>query len=37
VLYDGNEGFDFLGRHLHKRISGKLLEESRPAPLDIQR
>jgi group II intron reverse transcriptase/maturase len=27
VLYDGKEGFDFLGCHLHKRLSGKLLEE----------
>jgi group II intron reverse transcriptase/maturase len=26
-LYDGKEGFDFLGCHLHKRLSGKLLEE----------
>ncbi|MBX3200257.1 MAG: hypothetical protein KF850_21575 [Labilithrix sp.] len=26
-LYDGKEGFDFLGCHLHKRMSGKLLEE----------
>ncbi len=25
-LYDGKEGFDFLGCHLHKRMSGKLLE-----------
>lgn len=25
-LYDGKEGFDFLGCHLHKRLSGKLLE-----------
>jgi group II intron reverse transcriptase/maturase len=27
VLYDGQEGFDFLGCHLHKRMSGKLWEE----------
>jgi group II intron reverse transcriptase/maturase len=27
VLFDGQEGFDFLGCHLHKRLSGKLLEE----------
>lgn len=27
VLYDGEEGFDFLGCHLHKRLSGKLLEQ----------
>jgi group II intron reverse transcriptase/maturase len=26
-LYDGKEGFDFLGCHLHKRLSGKLMEE----------
>ncbi len=28
-LYDGKEGFDFLGCHLHKRLSGKLWEEKR--------
>ena len=27
VLFDGQEGFDFLGCHLHKRLSGKLWEE----------
>jgi RNA-directed DNA polymerase len=26
-LFDGKEGFDFLGCHLHKRLSGKLLEQ----------
>ncbi len=26
-LYDGKEGFDFLGCHLHKRMSGRILEE----------
>jgi len=26
-LYDGKEGFDFLGCHLHKRLSGKLWEQ----------
>jgi group II intron reverse transcriptase/maturase len=26
-LYDGKEGFDFLGCHLHKRLSGRLLEQ----------
>jgi RNA-directed DNA polymerase len=26
-LYDGKEGFDFLGCHLHKRLSGRLWEE----------
>ena len=28
-LYDGKEGFDFLGCHLHKRLSGSIWEESR--------
>lgn len=28
-LYDGKEGFDFLGCHLHKRMSGKVWEEKR--------
>lgn len=28
-LYDGKEGFDFLGCHLHKRMSGKLWERKR--------
>jgi group II intron reverse transcriptase/maturase len=27
-LYDGKEGFDFLGCHLHKRLSGQLLEKT---------
>lgn len=26
-LFDGKEGFDFLGCHLHKRLSGRLLEK----------
>jgi RNA-directed DNA polymerase len=26
-LYDGKEGFDFLGCHLHKRMSGRVWEE----------
>jgi group II intron reverse transcriptase/maturase len=26
-LYDGKQGFDFLGCHLHKRLSGKMLEK----------
>jgi len=26
-LFDGKEGFDFLGCHLHKRLSGPLLEK----------
>jgi hypothetical protein len=28
-LREGKEGFDFLGWHLHKRMSGKLWEEKR--------
>jgi len=28
-LYDGKEGFDFLGCHLHKRLSGRIWERSR--------
>ncbi len=28
-LYDGKEGFDFLGCHLHKRMSGRLWEQKR--------
>jgi len=27
-LYDGKQGFDFLGCHLHKRLSGALLEKT---------
>ena len=29
VLYDGQQGFDFLGCHLHKKLSGKLWEQKR--------
>jgi len=29
VLFDGQEGFDFLGCHLHKRMSGKIWERER--------
>jgi group II intron reverse transcriptase/maturase len=29
ALYDGKEGFDFLGCHLHKRLSGRLWEQKR--------
>ncbi len=44
-LYDGKEGFDFLGCHLHKRLSGKLLEKGHrlyflqrwPSPRSMQR
>ena len=28
-LYDGKEGFDFLGCHLHKRLSGRIWEQKR--------
>jgi group II intron reverse transcriptase/maturase len=28
-LYDGKQGFDFLGCHLHKRLSGKIWEDQR--------
>lgn len=28
-LYDGKEGFDFLGCHLHKRMSGRIWERER--------
>jgi len=28
-LYDGKEGFDFLGCHLHKRLSGAIWEQKR--------
>jgi RNA-directed DNA polymerase len=28
-LYDGKEGFDFLGCHLHKRMSGSIWERER--------
>jgi RNA-directed DNA polymerase len=28
-LYDGKEGFDFLGCHLHKRLSGRIWEQER--------
>jgi len=30
-LFDGKEGFDFLGCHLHKRMSGKVWERDRKA------
>jgi len=29
TLFDGEEGFDFLGCHLHKRLSGRIWEQSR--------
>ena len=28
-LYDGKQGFDFLGCHLHKKLSGRIWERSR--------
>jgi len=37
VLYDGKQGFDFLGCHLHKRMSGKLWEEKRERVYFLQR
>jgi len=36
-LYDGKEGFDFLGCHLHKRLSGKLWEQRRARLYFLQR
>jgi group II intron reverse transcriptase/maturase len=36
-LYDGKEGFDFLGCHLHKRMSGKLWEQKRRRLYFLQR
>jgi group II intron reverse transcriptase/maturase len=36
-LYDGKEGFDFLGCHLHKRLSGKLWEQRRKRLYFLQR
>jgi len=36
-LYDGKEGFDFLGCHLHKRMSGKLWEEAEKKMYFLQR
>jgi RNA-directed DNA polymerase len=36
-LYDGKEGFDFLGCHLHKRMSGKLWEQKRKRLYFLQR
>ena len=37
VLLDGQEGFDFLGCHLHKRLSGKLWERKRQRLYFLQR
>jgi group II intron reverse transcriptase/maturase len=36
-LYDGKEGFDFLGCHLHKRMSGLLWEKKRRRLYFLQR
>jgi group II intron reverse transcriptase/maturase len=36
-LFDGKEGFDFLGCHLHKRLSGKLWEQKRERLYFLQR
>lgn len=36
-LYDGKEGFDFLGCHLHKRLSGALLERKGKRMYFLQR
>jgi len=36
-LHDGKEGFDFLGCHLHKRMSGKLWEQKRKRLYFLQR
>jgi group II intron reverse transcriptase/maturase len=36
-LYDGKEGFDFLGCHLHKRMSGVLWEKKRQRLYFLQR
>lgn len=36
-LYDGKEGFDFLGHHLHKRMSGVLWERKRQRLYFLQR
>jgi group II intron reverse transcriptase/maturase len=36
-LYDGKAGFDFLGCHLHKRMSGRLWERDRKRLYFLQR
>lgn len=36
-LYDGKQGFDFLGCHLHKRMSGRLWEQQRQRCYYLQR
>ncbi|MBV8146673.1 MAG: group II intron reverse transcriptase/maturase [Gammaproteobacteria bacterium] len=36
-LYDGKQGFDFLGCHLHKRLSGRLWKQQRKRLYFLQR
>jgi hypothetical protein len=36
-LHDGQQSFDFLGCHLHKRLSGKLWEQKRQRLQFLQR
>jgi group II intron reverse transcriptase/maturase len=36
-LYEGKEGFDFLGCHLHKRLSGRLWAQTRKRLYFLQR
>jgi len=36
-LFDGKEGFDFLGCHLHKRLSGRLWAQARKRLYYLQR
>lgn len=36
-LYDGKQGFDFLGCHLHKRMSGRIWERDRQRLYFLQR
>jgi hypothetical protein len=36
-VYDGKQGFDFLGCHLHKRMSGTLWEQKRKRLYFLQR
>jgi group II intron reverse transcriptase/maturase len=36
-LYDGKQGFDFLGCHLHERLSGTLWEQTRKRLYYLQR
>ncbi len=36
-LYDGKQGFDFLGCHLRKRLSGRIWEQERKRLYFLQR